>query len=68
MSLTFRRRPAPAVSEAEVSRAWRRYLRETREAVPGEYRLVEERAWRRLASNLDALGAPPKRSDGSADP
>lgn len=31
---------------------------EVRAAAEGEYEQVEERAWRRLTSNLAALGAP----------
>ena len=67
MSPTLRHRSAPAVSETEIGRAWRRYLRETREAERDEYGLAEERAWARLASDPAALGAPLAPPDGSTD-
>jgi len=44
------------VSAGEVRRACLRYLAETREAAPDAYLDIEERAWRRLVSNLRALG------------
>jgi hypothetical protein len=45
-------------ADPAVRRAWRRYLRETREAEPNAYERVELRAWRRLTSTLAALGEP----------
>ena len=42
----------------EVRHAWQRYLMEVREADAEQYERAEERAWRRLVSNLSALGVP----------
>jgi hypothetical protein len=53
----------PAASRASVRRAWQRYLAETRDTGADEYERVEERAWRRLASNLAALGVPVQAPD-----
>jgi hypothetical protein len=58
MGLTLRRPPSSEVSVAEVSRAWARYLREIRDAGADDYPVIEERAWHRLVSSLEALGAP----------
>ncbi len=67
MSLTLRQPAAPDTAAFAVRRAWLRYLRETRDVPPEEYRAVEERAWHRLASNLAALGEPLGRDGRDAD-
>jgi hypothetical protein len=58
MSSLVHGRVHPDVQAIEVRRAWRRYLRATREAEPAEYRLVEEQAWEDLIGDLAGLGAP----------
>lgn len=45
----------------QTRRAWRRYLEETRAAAADDYPEVEEEAWRRLQSDLLAIGAPAPR-------
>ena len=58
MALTLRHPRVSEVPDAEVIRAWARYLHETRRADTEDYPAIEERAWRRLVMSLDALGAP----------
>lgn len=65
--MSLRKHPGPTVSEADVRRAWQRYLRETREAGPDEYDRVEGAAWLRLTSNLTALGASAPDRETSRD-
>lgn len=47
-----------------VALAWRRYLVTVQTSEDAEYERVEERAWRRLASELELIGRPlPERED-----
>jgi hypothetical protein len=41
-----------------VALAWRRYLVTVQTSEDAEYERVEERAWQRLTSELERLGAP----------
>jgi len=52
----------------QTRRAWRRYLEETRAATADAYEAVEEDAWRRLQSDLLAIGPPAPRSDEHPPP
>jgi hypothetical protein len=61
VSSALRHDPDPALVSDAVRRAWNRYLTATRDAPPAEYAAVEEHAWRRLVSNLAALGVPLER-------
>lgn len=63
VTLSLRPRTEPAASPASIRRAWQRYLAETRDADADHYERIEERAWRRLASNLSALGVPLQAPD-----
>lgn len=45
---------------ASIRRAWQRYLAEVRGADAEAYERVEEKAWRRLVSNLAALDVLPQ--------
>ena len=58
VSRMLRQRAPSVASPEEIRCACVRYLREMRDAAPDDYPRIEERAWRRLVSNLDALGAP----------
>lgn len=63
MAPRIRRHGASVVLERELRRAWFRYLAETRAAALDDYVDVEEQAWRRLVSNLHALGMPIDHAD-----
>ena len=45
--------------------AWRRYLTSVRAGAPGEYEIVEERAWEGLLEDLASVGAPLERESRS---
>lgn len=67
MSSMVHGRVHPDVQAIEVRRAWRRYLRATRDAEPGEYQRAEEQAWAQLVDDLAALGVPLRSSDEAAE-